>query len=77
MIIELLPTCPESFVRNCVIKSRHGDGIVLEQIDDHLVVARLDGYAVIPKEEFEELVKDRATLNSVVNRLKAAVAGAK
>jgi len=51
MIIDTLPSPPESFVHNCLIKMREGDETIFTTIDDNVVVARLDGYAIIPLEE--------------------------
>lgn len=58
MIINLLPDPPTSYVMNCIIKCKpennvaYGDGIFIAQ--DGVVFARLNGYAIIPAEEYAE-----------------------
>ena len=54
MIINTVPHPIDSFVKNCFIRSKSTHPVLFEEIDE--VVARLDGYAVIPKEEYEELI---------------------
>jgi hypothetical protein len=45
-----------SFVHRCVIVKKEGDdhGLFHQHADDH-ISAYLDGYAIIPVEEYEEL----------------------
>lgn len=43
---------PESFVKNCLIKSK---GEILFSGINGMALAHLDGYAIIPMEEYERL----------------------
>ena len=45
----------ESYVRNCQVYSRPKDGKLFSEQADGDVIVRLDGYAIIPVEEFEKL----------------------
>lgn len=59
MIVDLFPDPPESFVMNCFITAKPEDdelnGMFIAQ--DGVVVARLDGYAIVPREDYEEMVE--------------------
>jgi len=48
---------PESFVKNCLISTVGRDAETLFIKTSQGVFARLDGYAVIPREEYERLKK--------------------
>lgn len=43
-----------SYVRNCQVILRRGDG-PLFAVEDGLVVARLDGYTILPNEDYARL----------------------
>jgi len=45
----------DSYVKNCHLSVRPGDPTMFDQQRDGTVTARLDGYAVIPMEEFNRL----------------------
>jgi len=48
----------ESYLRNCYIKTRPGDNILVGVIDGNCTIVQviqLDGYAIVPREEYEEL----------------------
>ncbi len=48
----------ESYLQNCYIKPRPGDNILMGTISgDRTVIQtiRLDGYAIVPREEYEKL----------------------
>lgn len=68
MIIDLFSDPQTSYVRNCILKckpedinmSSFGGGMFTAQ--DGIVFARLDGYAIIPAEEYmqmKECLKER------------------
>jgi hypothetical protein len=44
-----------SYVRNCVLIAREGDTPFLK-VDERTVLARLDGYAVLPMERYKALL---------------------
>lgn len=50
----------ESFVTNCYVEGRDGDGPLFFQTERPdgrgALAARLDGYVIIPKERYESLV---------------------
>jgi hypothetical protein len=45
----------ESFLRNCVIIPRRGDKLFVK-VDDRTVLTRLDGYVVLPTEQYHALI---------------------
>jgi hypothetical protein len=45
----------ESFLRNCVLIPRRGDRLFVT-LDERTVLARLDGYTVLPTEQYHALV---------------------
>lgn len=49
----------ESYVRNCYIKSR--DGEALFTFDGATVTPQLDGYAIIPNEDYEASLQEHLT----------------
>lgn len=50
------PALEASYLRNCLIRPRKGEAAPLfYQRDDGTVVARLDGYAIVPIEDYESL----------------------
>ena len=59
MIIDLLPDPPDSYLRNCLIQCKPDadDEGAMFIGQDGLVLARLDGYAIIPRDEYESLVQ--------------------
>lgn len=57
MTIDLLPAPPESFVKNCLVIPKHDDKQSMFAYRDGLFVARLDGYAIVPKKDYEEMVE--------------------
>ena len=47
----------KGYIHNCTIKRKDSDeGPLFEIVNDH-VIARLDGYAIIPMEEYRRLTK--------------------
>jgi hypothetical protein len=44
------------FVNNCTIKKREGDEPLFVPCGDH-ILTRLDGYAIVPIEEYEDLIE--------------------
>jgi hypothetical protein len=44
-----------SYVRNCILVPREGDKPFLH-VDQRTVLARLDGYAVVPMEQYKALL---------------------
>ncbi len=47
----------ESFIHNCIVKSREKEEDALFTfIENGKVILKLDGYAIIPKEEFVKMV---------------------
>jgi hypothetical protein len=47
-----------SFVTNCLIKPRGDDGPLFVK-EREGVLAFLNGYAIVPREEYEALLKDK------------------
>jgi hypothetical protein len=45
----------DSFLRNCVLIPRRGDRLFVK-VDDRTVLARLDGYVVLPTEQYHALL---------------------
>jgi hypothetical protein len=84
MIIDLLPLAPESYVRNCLISPRLNynsayalgnapfDGCMFYN-DGKSVYARLDGYAIVPREEYEKLKNSHPDLSLQSYRLQRKV----
>lgn len=53
----------DSFLRNCLISPREGEVIFSAYTDSvrgDVVAARLDGYAVIPREVYEDLLSPKS-----------------
>ena len=46
---------PESYVKNCIINGKPDMVGVLFEGYKGMVLARLDGYAIIPRDQYEEL----------------------
>jgi hypothetical protein len=46
---------PESYLRNCVIIPRRGDKLFVK-VGERTVLARLDGYVVLPTEQYHALI---------------------
>jgi hypothetical protein len=44
-----------SFLRNCVLIPRRGDRLFVK-VDEATVLARLDGYVVLPREQYQALL---------------------
>lgn len=59
MIIDILPSLPESYVMNCLIKCRdHScDADPMFTVQNGVITVRLDGCAIIPMEEYIQLVQ--------------------
>ena len=51
------PDAKESYVRNSILILRDGDSHMFHVLDDGTVLARLDGYAVLPVKKYHELSK--------------------
>ena len=47
-----------AYVTNCTIKPREGDPILFE-IEGDVINPKLDGYAIIPVEEYNDLIKNK------------------
>jgi hypothetical protein len=45
----------DSFLRNCQVMCREADAPIFVQAEDGRIVARLDGYVIVPKERLAEL----------------------
>lgn len=58
---------PESYVRNCTVRSREGDGWLFHDTGT-VILARLNGYAIMPAEE-------HARLLAAMEQAPASVAG--
>jgi hypothetical protein len=60
------------YVWNCYVKSRDGDtGLFF--VHDDTVTARLDGYAIVPREEYDALEAERDAALARIARLEAAL----
>lgn len=58
MIIDLLPTRPDSYLKNCLIRGKSGGGQAGMFVgQDGVILARLDGYAIVPRNEYEEMIR--------------------
>lgn len=63
MIVDLLPDPPESYVVNCLIRCKPDDDDsswteALFVLRDGIVTARLNGYAITPRDEYENMVQE-------------------
>ncbi|KKL10249.1 hypothetical protein LCGC14_2557720 [marine sediment metagenome] len=59
MVVDLLPSPPESFVTNCLLIPKSTDDVFggMFVVQDGVVMARRDGYAIVPREDYEQMVK--------------------
>ena len=59
MIVDLLPDPPESFVKNCLLIPKSVDDVFdgMFITKDGVIVARLDGYAIVPRKGYEEMIE--------------------
>ena len=54
--------CTFGYIKNCNIYPRNGDNVVLFENLPNGFIARLDGYTIIPNEEFKKYKLDKAKL---------------
>ena len=66
---------PAGYVWNCYTKSREGDGPLFVAHDD-TVTARLDGYAIVPREEYDAALARVVRLEAALRPFAASVTNA-
>lgn len=56
----------KSFIKNCIISAKENDTLFASNKDGQ-IIARLDGYAIIPVEEYKKMKSKKSDAENINN----------